>query len=577
MAGVVTFVVYLPALQNGFVSWDDNFYIYENDHIRQLNGALLRWAFGEFYASNWHPLTWFSHALDYALWGLDPAGHHLSNNLLHSLNTLLVTLLAYRLLGFGPFEDGAERLVAALITGLLFGLHPLHVESVAWLSERKDLLCAFFYLASLLCYLRLPAGLGVRDCFRHRSYLAALALFVLALLSKPMAVSLPLVLLLLDGLRGDAFEWGRWRDNLLTKTPFLALALASAVVTLAAQQSGGAINSLEAAPLPDRFWVAGYALVAYLQKMLWPLELLPYYAYPESVEWYSVRYLGAALLVLSITLAALWAMRRQRGWMVAWGAYLVMLVPVLGIVQVGSQLMADRYTYLPSIPPFVLLALLWVWLLRLFCRRFRGRAPGLVALSVATVALAGPLVPLTQQQIRVWEDGESLWRHVLQHDNRSPLAYRQLGIALYERGEYAAAARMMGRALELRPQDADLLSNLAVCYLELGHPGRAMQAVRRALALEADNLFALNTLGQVYMARQEYAKANRVFLRAAQLEPANPLRIFNLAVSFDKLGDVAGSCHYWRRYLQVDVSGADDAEIGRHLARLGCPLGEAGP
>ena len=580
MAGLVTFVVYLPALQNGFVSWDDNFYIYENDHIRHLNGEFFRWAFSEFYASNWHPLTWLSHAVDYAVWGLDPAGHHLSNNLLHSINTLLVTILAYRLLevvfisGSGPFMDKSDLPAIALITGLLFGLHPLHVESVAWISERKDLLCAFFYLSSLLFYLRLRGGLKVSESFRNPNYLASLALFALALMSKPMAVSLPLVLLLLDGLRGDAFAQGRWRDNLLAKAPFFILALASAVVTIAAQKSGHAISSLEEVPLFDRLWVASYALIAYLQKMLWPLDLLPYYAYPKSVEWSSPRYLGAALLVLLITLASVLSARRQRGWVVAWGYYLITLMPVLGIVQVGSQLMADRYTYLPSITPFMLLALLLVWLLRLACRPFRSAVLYLASLSVITVVVMGLLSSLTQQQIRIWKDGETLWRYVIQYDDQIPLAYRQLGIALYEQAQYAAAAEMMSRALELKPLDAELLNNLAICYLELGFPDRAMQAIRRALKLDASNLFALNTLGKIYMARREYAHANRVFLRALQLEPENPLRVFNLAVSFDKLGDLPGSCRYWRRYMRVDVTGADDAEIIQHLKKLGCPPGD---
>jgi len=575
-------VVYLPALQNGFVSWDDNFYIYENDHIRHLNSEFFRWAFGEFYASNWHPLTWLSHAVDYAVWGLDPWGHHLSNILLHSVNTLLVTLLAYRLLELAPtfwgglISKDSGFLVVALITGLLFGLHPLHVESVAWISERKDLLCALFYLSSLLFYLRvgcnLSEGIKASELFRNLNYLICLLLFVLALMSKPMAVSLPFVLLLIDWLRGNHVRPGCYWDNLVAKSPFIILAMISVVITIAAQKSGGAINSLEVVPLLDRLLVACYALVAYLQKMVWPLGLLPHYAYPKSVQWHAIPYLVAILLVAVITVASVLSVRWHRGWVVVWGYYLITLLPVLGIVQVGSQAMADRYTYLPSIAPFILLSIILVLALCFMQRQSTKIAWHAMLLCISIVVLVGLLSSLTHKQIRIWKDGETLWHYVIQYDDQIPLAYRQLGIALYERAQYADAAKMMSKALSLSPLDAELLNNLAICYLELGNLDQAIQSVRRALNIEADNIFALNTLGEIYMAQKDYVNANKVFLQAMQLEPKNPLRLFNLAISFDKLKDAPKACIYWRNYMLLDVTGADDVEIIQHLAKLGCPI-----
>lgn len=584
LAGAVTFVVYLPALENGFVSWDDDVYLYKNDHIMHLNGEFFRWAFTEFRASNWHPLTWFSHAIDYAIWGLNPRGHHLTSVLLHSINTLLVTLLAYQLLSGLRWskQDTAltERSLAyaALVTGLLFGLHPLHVESVAWIAERKDLLCAFFYLLSLAAYLRWwrffdhqnsSSGTSLRV-----SYLLCLGLFAFALMSKPMAVSLPFALLLIDWIYGEKLGRKDWRFMLAAKVPFFLLALASVIITLVAQKSGGAIDTLEAAPLTERIWVAFHALTAYLQKMVWPVSLQPFYIYPVSVDWLTLPYLGSALLVVAVTLTAVFKARRRRAWSAAWGYYIVTLLPVIGIVKVGGQAMADRYTYLPSIAPFIVLAAVLAWALwSQPLQKLPALMRGLLSAAVA-VLLVAVLGPVTQRQIGIWKDGETLWRYQIEHNDKVPLAYKQLGVALFERAEYLEAAKMMSKALSLKPRNADLLSNLAICHLELGNLDKATQAVESALRIEPNNLRALNTLGEIHLARQEFTEANRIFFRAMQLEPNNPLRLFNLAVSFDKLGDAQQSCIYWRRFMDVDVSEKYDTEIIPHLAELGCPLSE---
>ena len=582
LAGLVTFLVYLPALENGFVSWDDDTYLYKNDHIRHLNGEFFRWAFSEFGNSNWHPLTWISHALDCAVWGLDPMGHHLTNNVLHGTNTTLVTLFCFQLLrglqapGQSLVSNNKSLLFVALIAGLLFGLHPLHVESAAWISERKDLLCAFFYLLSLLFYLRVwrqfPGGAKASDIFRNKNYLFCLLLFVLALMSKPMAISLPFVLLLIDWMYGEGLSRRAWRHSLLAKIPFFGLALGSAVVTIAAQKSGGAISTLTTAPFIDRLWVASYALIAYLKNMLWPFELLPFYTYPKSVQWLSFQYLGSALLVLFISIAAVFNLRRHRAWAVAWGYYVVTLIPVLGVVKVGGQAMADRYTYLPSIAPFLSLAVVLVWGLRRLQMRNKQVKLRLVSLSILTLSLTAALTVLTLKQIKIWESGETLWHYEIQYDDQVPLAYKQLAIALFERAEYKEAAVMTQKALSLLPLNVELLSNLAICHMELGDLDKAMQATVSALSLDANNLHALNTLGEIYLAREEYTKANQVFFQALQLQPDKPLRLFNLAVSFDKLNDAPQACLYWRRFMKLDVSEQYDAEIIEHLADIGCPV-----
>ena len=256
---LVTFLIYLTALRNDFINWDDGPYVYENPHIRSLNAAFFKWAFFDFYESNWHPLTWVSHAVDYAIWGLNPLGHHLTNIILHTINAFIVVFLVIRLLeawkerttwnGPPSFLNERAALIAAGTTGLLFGLHPVHVESVAWVAERKDLLCALFFLLSIIAYTKYASGMDKEPVnsnkaprFFNKNYLAALGLFILALLSKPMAVSLPVVLLVLDWFPFNRIRSGRtlWAAG-VEKLPFIALSLVSSIITVLAQKAGGAL------------------------------------------------------------------------------------------------------------------------------------------------------------------------------------------------------------------------------------------------------------------------------------------------------------------------------------------------
>ena len=314
LVAVVVFCVYIPALHNGFVNWDDDHYVYENPYIQSFGPGVFSWAFTKFYAANWHPLTWISHSLDILFWGLNPEGHHLTNNIFHSANTVIVILLAMKLLqvyeeksGSGFFGDRRVLLVASLITGILFGLHPLHVESVAWVAERKDLLCAFFFLLSILAYAGYAGAegagrAGLSAVWRNKNYLLALSFFLLALLSKPMAVTLTLVLLIIDW-----FPFGRpgkgetFKSVLLEKTPFLVLSLTSSIITILAQRSGSAIRSLGMMPLHERVLVGIKAIALYLWKMAFPADLVPFYPYPKEVSFVSLQYLVPVLFVAAIT------------------------------------------------------------------------------------------------------------------------------------------------------------------------------------------------------------------------------------------------------------------------------------
>jgi hypothetical protein len=333
---LITFAVYLSTLHHEFVEWDDAQYVVENLPIRSIDWTLIRWAFSAFHAGNWHPLTWISHALDYALWGLDPLGHHLTNAILHAVNTFLVVFLIKELLlvssrtaiNAGRSEFLSERtiLITAGTTGLLFGLHPLHVESVAWVAERKDLLCALFFLLSIIAYTKYASPLSGETSPEKQSsrsysghYLAAFGLFILALLSKPMAVTLPFVLLILDWYPFKRIRSLRtlWTVG-IEKLPFIALSLLSSVLTVLAQRAGGAIVSMESVPLSTRMLVGVKSLMVYLGKMVWPLNLSPFYPYPIDASPMSWGYLVPIVLVIGITLLCAIMAKKQRLWLSVW-------------------------------------------------------------------------------------------------------------------------------------------------------------------------------------------------------------------------------------------------------------------
>lgn len=537
-AALLTCLTYLPALQNDFVNWDDDRYVYENPFIRSLDVRLLRAAFLHFHASNWHPLTWISHALDVALWGLNPFGHHLTSVLLHGINTFLVVLLTAKLLeGFRqatarggsppPGAGGGAPVVAAAATGLLFGLHPLHVESVAWVSERKDLLCACFFLLSLLAYTKHlatrtsaappEAGTPGRG-LPGRAYALALGAFCLALLSKPMAVTLPLVLLLLDW-----FPYGRIRSfreagpALLEKLPFFALSAASSVITLAAQRER-ALWSVEALPLPARAASAATAIASYLHAMVLPLQLSPLYPQSGTSSFLRLEPLAAALAAALVTAACVRLVRRQKVWLAAWAYYLVTLLPVLGIIQVGYQSRADRYTYLPSLGPF-LLAGLAVARLAGPAGAARARA---VAIGLAGIAACGALSLLTVKQIGVWRDGVALWNAVIDRDPRGiPLAYNKRGRARERIGQLDGAIEDYSRAISLQPDYAGAYVNRGAVRFRKDLLDEAAADLDRAIALDPSLPEAYVNRALTFTAMRRYDLAIADYSSAISLQPGS--------------------------------------------------------
>jgi len=499
---LITLLLYLKSLQNDFVGWDDNFYVTANPYIRTLNFDLLRWAFLNFYSYNWHPLTWLSHAVDYAIWGLDPLGHHLSNVIIHALNTFLVVVLVTKFFSVWKInrskidvltsigEEGG--LIMGVSTGLLFGLHPLHVESVAWIAERKDLLCAFFFLLSVIFYsnyTEIIKNKPIENYFSsrfllYRKYMLSLGCFILALLSKPMAVTLPIVLLIFDYYpfhRINNFK--TFRSVSVEKIPFFLCSIGSSIVTYLAQKSGNAV--WEGVPFPIRVLVATKSIVAYLWNMLLPVNLIPFYPYPREASFWSLEYIGALFLVTVVICFCVYISKKQKLWLTVWAYYIVTLVPVLGLIQVGGQSMADRYTYLPSLGPFFIIALFIAWCLHKLIALKKNKTIAMLLASVFCVLIIVSMSYLTYMQIGIWKNGIDLWSYVIKKEPETVLfAYYNRGGAFAKAGKYHEAIEDYSRVINKNYKEySKVYVDRGLVYLEIGKIEPAITDFRKACDL----------------------------------------------------------------------------------------------
>ncbi len=564
----ITYLVYIPSLQNKFLDWDDGMYVYTNFFIRSFDSMFFKHAFLRFQASNWHPLTWFSHAVDYALWGLNPLGHHLTNNILHGMNTFLVVLLVLKLLnsartmqtGAGRFSD-AGIFVAAGITGLLFGLHPVHVESVAWISERKDVLCAFFYLLGLVAYINYVNKAGRVNSrgrfltgFFNRYYRWTLVLFILSLMSKPMAVMFPVVLLILDWYPFARFKERGKISVLMEKLPFFVLSLGSAIITILAQRFGGALKSTMMFPLPARILVGLKAPIDYLAKMIYPVNLSPYYPHPhpeQTVLLFSYKYLIPLCLMAGITTACVILLKKQKVWSAVWGYYLVTLLPVLGILQVGSQAVADRYTYLPSIGPFLLIGLGAAMITdrRYLSGRFNS-ASRLTCLFIA-VLLFGVLSYATVMQIRVWKNPETLWNRVISIYPDVSLAYNNRGVYYRNTGQYDKAVSDFTKGLSITPGKLLLYTNRARTYSKLGRFEDALNDTEEAIRLDPEGWKAYEVRARIFTRLARYEEARRDYSEVIRLTPRMSEAYNNRANIYLRLGSLEKAVNDYEQAIRL--------------------------
>ncbi len=533
----VVFIVYLPILGNGFVNWDDPVYVTENLIIRSFDLTLLKAAFTTVLSSNWHPLTVISHALDYALFGLNPLGHHLTSLIIHSLNGALVFILVTSLTGTlrEGEEDKRRAVTAALVTALIFALHPLRVESVAWVSERKDLLYSFFYLLSIITYLRYAASR------KAAFYALSIALFTLSLLSKPMAVTLPVVLLILDYYPLKRFGSSTIIKTIAEKAPYFLLGLGAALGALFSQSTGGAISSFEMFSASKRvalhLFNALYAYAFYIIKTLWPVKLAPLYPYTANPEILSFKYLGAAFLIIAITIVTIYYRKRSRLYIALWAYFIISLLPVIGIVQIGAQAAADRYTYLPSLALALPLGLAAGGAFALE----RGKRVRVAAVSVTALILV-ILTLLSIKQSAIWKDSLTLWNHELAlYPNTVAGPYNNRGYAYRALGKYEEAIKDFTRAIEIDPYYRGAYNNRAYSFQILGDYDRAVSDFTRALKLMPGDVWALNNRGAALGALGRLHEAISDFNAVIKINPRDAGAYINRATANAELGNYSSA------------------------------------
>ena len=532
---LLTALVYAPVAGFPFVDFDDPAYVAHNPIVEHgLTAEGVRRAFGEFRSSNWHPLTWISHMLDVSLFGMNAGRHHAVSALLHALNAcLLFWVLARMTRVASPARGDGKGLGLGLsaVVAALFALHPAHVESVAWVAERKDTLAALFWILAMAAYLHYVRAPSLRR------YLGVFVCLLLSLLSKPMAVTLPGVLWLLDlWPLGRLSLWSRTprpavpltadadgiapvalRVVLLEKLPLLALVVASSAVTIFAQRSGGALKSLEWIPLAERIANVPLAYARYLGMAVWPQDLAVFYPALEADGLSAAGVLPAVALLFGLSSLALWQARTRPFLLVGWLWFLGTLVPVIGLVQVGDQSIADRYTYLP----YVGLSIALVWGVESVWPRHRGRGAALALLACAALAA---YTSIARRQVDTWRDAHALWAHALAVSERSGvrngMAHYHLSQILMGEGELENAYFHALLAVDLHPdvpvthQNVGTLLHLRRQHLQAG------EHFERALELDPDFTPAMASLGEVKRVTGDYADAVVLFEKAVRGEPA---------------------------------------------------------
>jgi len=545
---LLTLGVYNPAAYNDFVSFDDPAYVTSNPHVRAgLTWDTVKWAFRSTEQANWHPLTWLSHALDCQFFHLNPAGHHYTNVLLHAATAVLLFLFLQAATGFA----WRSAMVAAL-----FAIHPVNVESVAWAAERKNVLCMFFFVLMLLAY----RWYAQRPGWKRYSLVALL--FAMGLMSKPMLVTVPFLLLLLD-----YWPMGRTKEHSLgrlvaEKLPLLAMSAASSVVTIIAQEADGAIHSSDFT-LSNRLQNAILSYARYVGKAIWPSDLAAFYPHRQHLPAWQVAL--AALLLVSITSAVLLFGRKQQYLAVGWFWFLGAMVPVIGLVQAGEQGMADRYAYLP----FVGLFLAIIWAFSEWAREHRISA---MYIAVTAFCVLGALMAVTHKQIGYWKNTRSLWAHTLSITDDNYVAEASMGAELVAEGEIQEAIKHLEAGIAINPRDPFSWLDLGVCEKRLGNVDQAVEDYEAALRLASDPSLrraAYRNLGSIYRIQKDYVRASRSYESVLQILPDDFVGLTGLGLIAQKTGDLPHAIDYYSQAVKTEPSDAEYLLLGQALAKAG--------
>lgn len=612
-AATIAFLPFLPVFDNQFVNFDDTDLLVSNPFYRGLGPGHLGWMVTTFRMGHYMPLTWLSYGLDYAAWGMDPFGYHLTNALLHAANAALFFLIATRLLGMAMPAVRTEALglrLAALSAAVVFAAHPLRVESVAWATERRDVLCAFFYLLAVLAYLN-ACDRPARARTGRLWYGAAIAAHAGALLSKSMAVSLPVVLLCLDVyplrrlvLDRTLLRSAAGRRPLVEKIPFFVLSAGAGVMALVAIRHIGNLSPLGKLGLLDRLGISAYSLLFYLWKTLVPVRLSPLYELPDAMPWWSLRFGLSLAAVVAITIALVRLRRRRPALLVVWLSYVAILLPVSGVVQNGPQIAADRYTYLAGLG-WALLAGAGVGALWLALRR--ARSVSWVAWRLAPLPLmaAVGLGVLTWRQAEVWRTTETLWTHALSaspsamayealgnmlaDEDRRPEAialyekglrlkpgygpgHVSLGVALFKEGRVAEAIGQYEEAARLMPASSIPLNNLGTALLAQGRPVEAMERYRQALLRAPGDADIHHNYGRALAGQGRAAEAIEQYREALRWRPDHYEAHADLGIALAGQGRLQEALPHFQEAVTLQPGNAEARNnLGLILVKVGRP------
>jgi tetratricopeptide (TPR) repeat protein len=521
----LTLAAFWPVTSCDFVQFDDPYYVTENSQInRGLTWEGVRWSFGASVGGNWHPATWISHMVDCELFGLKASGHHFTSLLFHVANTGLLFLVLFRMTGM---------LWRPAMVAALFGLHPLHVESVAWVAERKDVLSTFFFLLTVLAYAAYvraspAAGQGASGerASKGRAlvfYLLMLVFFSLGLMSKPMVVTLPAVLILLDfwPLGRIAFPLressrAKWRELMLEKAPLFALSAVVSVVTVVCQHAAGAVTTLDVLPMDVRLANAVVSYVRYLKLTVWPAGLAVFY---PVAPWSSVAVAGSVVILAVGSILAVQRLKNTPWTAVGWFWFLGTLVPVIGVIQVGQQAMADRYSYIPLIGVFILVTW-WVG-------EWAGKGLPRWVMAVAAGLMLSGCFWGTRAQLGYWRDNIRLFQHALDVTRDNAVAHNNLGVSLFKAGDVAGARGHFEEAIRLKPNYTEALANLGSCQEQQGQTADALALLERAVQLSPSATANYN-LANALAHQQRWAEAEARYRGALEIRPDFPEAHYNL-------------------------------------------------
>ena len=562
-------LAFSSALWNEFVEWDDPVLFTKNQAYRGLGWSQIRWMFTTTLMGHWVPLTWLSHGLDYLLWGLHPAGYHLVNLLLHAANAALFYFLARRLLATATHVSDVALRVGAVCASLFFTLHPLRVESVAWATERRDVLSGLFYLLTLLAYLKACDESGPR---RVKLLASSVLFYALAFASKAIVMTLPLVLVLLDvyPLRRLDTDWRTWTSRASRrvwreKLPYLVIALVGGAVAYYAQHRF--FTSFDRLGWSTRPAVVLYGVWFYVAKTAFPLGLSPLYELPFRISLLDPKFLFPAIGVTVTTAAVLLLRRRWPAGLAAWLYYGIVLGPVAGVTHAGYQLAHDRYSYLSCLGWAVLVgagagAVAQAQIARTLRVRFAS------AIAAAGVLGFAGLATMTWQQIEVWRTTEHLWRWAVDNEETCAICHNNLGVLLSNQGHYAAAKGYLERAVQLRPDREKVHKDLGLTLMHLGLNADAITHFRRGTELAPNDVELRNDLGVALLRERRHREALEQFRRAIAVRPDDVMVLSNIGQVHVDLGTPALGLPYIKRAVALDPKAAR-SHVALGLAYVG--------